>query len=109
MGLVEDLITDSVMSFLGEFSADDVQYMIREDIDIEDLYSEDMRDDLWAIFQKIRPYLDEESINSITLEDLLEWTLRNRPDLYEVLNTPRGRVWLEKQANKVKKLLISLL
>ncbi|RLG01182.1 MAG: hypothetical protein DRN49_01795 [Thaumarchaeota archaeon] len=109
MGFLEDLITDSVMGFLEEFSADDVEYMIQENIDIEDLYSEDMKDDLLEIFEKIRPYLDEESINKVTLEDMLKWTLHNRPDLYEVLSSPRGRVWLNRQANKVKKLLISLL
>ena len=109
MGFLEELITESVMGFLEAFSPEDVEFMIRENLDVEDLYSEDMRDDLLEIFENIRPYIDKESVEKVTLRDLLEWTLKNRPDLYDLLSTPEGRRWLKRQADKVKSILISLL
>lgn len=44
----------------------------------------------------------------ITATLLIEQAQKSRPDLYEVLKTYKGRVWLEKFMKYIQKLILSL-
>jgi len=51
---------------------------------------------LALMFLRNRPYIINQ-LKSITKEDILDLLKRRRPDLYQVLQTKKGKEWLKKQ------------